>query len=117
MSILDHGNELVRIYPEIETTDEDGNIITKPSDTAIEVKVLLQVQPASGTSARRAEQDNEGFESEMNYRMRMPRSFKQILGAQSRVEWKGQYWAINGDAQIYNGSRRTAHVDYTIRRT
>jgi hypothetical protein len=37
-----------------------------------------------------------------------------ILGAQSQIEWNGKLYSIVGDAKIYNGSRRTAHVDYVM---
>lgn len=120
MSLLDKANEDVLIYPEETWTDSDGNVMTRPSATPIPVKVTLQVATASGTSARRAEQDNEGFETELSYRMRPPRSFTTVLGAQARVEWpvgSGQYWAVIGDAHQYMGSAKTAHIDYTIRRS
>jgi hypothetical protein len=73
----------------------------------------------SGTSARRAEQDNEGFETEKVYRMRFPRSFTKehgTLGAQSQIEWKGKRWALFGDATEYDSSPALARVDYTIKR-
>jgi hypothetical protein len=37
-----------------------------------------------------------------------------VLGAQTQVDWQGNRYAIDGDPRIYNGSRRTAHVDYLI---
>jgi hypothetical protein len=37
-----------------------------------------------------------------------------LLGAQSAVEWNGERYAIDGDPKIYNGSRRTAHLDYVM---
>jgi hypothetical protein len=37
-----------------------------------------------------------------------------VLGAQSQIEWDGKRYSIEGDAMIYNGSRRTAYVDYLI---
>lgn len=116
MSLLDLGNEDIVIYPEVATTDADGNTVTRPSLTGIAAKARLQVQGQSGTSSRRQEQDNEGYESEKVYKMRLPRSFTQILGAQSQIEWKGVRWAVFGDVNRYNGSPRTAHVNYTIKR-
>lgn len=121
MSLLDTGAryEPVTVYPEVMVVDEDGNKFTKPSDTPIEAIARFQVQNQSGTSARRAEQDNEGFESEKHYRMRFPRSFTVehgILGAQSQIVWNGQRWALFGDATVYNSSPALARVDYTIKR-
>lgn len=144
MSLLDTGAkyEPVVVYPEVMAIDEDGNKFTKPATTPtvvgykpdpddpdgdpipiivgpIQAIARFQVQNQSGTSARRAEQDNEGFESEKVYRMRFPRSFTKthgILGAQSKVVWRDQTWAVFGDATVYNGSEATARVDYTVKR-
>lgn len=116
MSLLDRWNETVTVYPEVEWTDEDGNLMTGPSDTGYELKVMIQPLAMSGTSSRRAEQDNEGFETEANYRMRPVRGAA-LIGAQARIDWNGEYWAINGDPVFYNASHRTRHYDYTIRRT
>ncbi|QDP44606.1 head-to-tail stopper [Mycobacterium phage NothingSpecial] len=121
MSLLDTGARYqpVTVYPEEMAIDSDGNKRTRPSKVGIPALARLQVQNQSGTSARRAEQDNEGFESEKVYRMRFPRSFTKehgILGAQSQIEWRGQRWALFGDATIYDSSPALARVDYTIKR-
>lgn len=121
MSLLDTGAryEPVTVFPETMIIDEDGNKFTRPSPTGIETIARFQVQGQSGTSARRAEQDNEGFSSEKVYRMRFPRSFTKehgIIGAQSEVIWRGQRWAVFGDASVYTGSQATERIDYTIKR-
>jgi hypothetical protein len=116
VSLLDSGNEDVVVYLEETTTDMDGNTRTRPSTTGIPAKARIQVQGQSGTSARRSEQDNEGYESEKVYKVRFPRSWPYVLGAQSQIEWRGERWAVFGDVNLYNGSSRTAHVDYTMKR-
>jgi hypothetical protein len=116
MSLLDRGREDIIVYLEETVTDIDGNIRTRPSVTGIPAKATIQIKGQSGTSARRSEQDNEGYESEEVYRMRLPRSFPHLIGAQSQIEWNGQRWAVFGNPQVYNGSPRTAHIDYTIKR-
>lgn len=121
MSLLDTGARYqpVKVYMEEMVVDADGNKFTKPSTTPIDAIARFQVQNQSGTSARRAEQDNEGFESEKVYRMRFPRSFTRehgILGAQSEIEWRDQRWALFGDATIYDSSPALSRVDYTIKR-
>lgn len=117
MSILDWGcTEDVIVYPEEVITDMDGNIRTRASAVGIPAKARLQVQGQSGTSSRRQEQDNEGFESEKVYTIRFPRNFPHVLGAQAEIEWRGQRWAVFGDINRYTSSRRTAHVVYTIKR-
>lgn len=121
MSLLDTGARYqpVLVYPEEMVIDADGNKMTRPSLTPIAAIARLQVANQSGTSARRAEQDNEGFETEKVYRMRFPRSFTRdygILGAQSQIEWRGQRWALFGDATVYDSSPALSRVDYTIKR-
>jgi hypothetical protein len=116
MSLLDRATEDVIVYPEEVVTDIDGNTRTRPSQTGIPAKARIQVQGQSGTSARRQEQDNEGYESEKVYRIRFPRSFPYTLGAQSVIEWRGKRWAVFGDVNYYTNSPRTAHVDYTMKR-
>lgn len=117
MSILDWGcTEDVIVYLEEVVTDVDGNIRTRASSVGIPAKARLQVQGQSGTSSRRQEQDNEGFDSEKVYTLRFPRSFPHILGAQSVVEWNGDRWAVFGDVNRYTASSRTAHHTYTIKR-
>lgn len=121
MSLLDTGARYqpIKVFPEVLKVDSDGNKFTGPSDTPIDAIARLQVANQSGTSARRAEQDNEGFETEKVYRMRFPRSFTKthgILGAQTQIEWKGKRWALFGDATEYDSSPALQRVDYTIKR-
>ena len=121
MSLLDTGAryEPVKVFMEEMVVDADGNKFTKPSAVGIDAIARLQVANQSGTSARRAEQDNEGFETEKVYRMRFPRSFTKeygILGAQSEIEWRGQRWALFGDGTVYESSPALSRVDYTIKR-
>lgn len=117
MSLLDRGQEDIIIYRQIVTTDEDGNIRTKPSTVGTPTKARLQVLGQSGTSSRRQEQDNEGFESERVYTMRLPRSWAYgEVGPQSEILWRGERWAMFGTANRYTNSPATAHLTYTIKR-
>lgn len=121
VSLLDTGARYqdVVVFPETMVIDADGNKFTKPAAVGIPAIARLQVANQSGTSARRAEQDNEGFETEKVYRMRFPRSFTRdhgILGAQSQIEWRGERWALFGDATVYDSSPALSRVDYTIKR-
>lgn len=121
MSLLDTGaryQEII-VYPEELVIDGDGNKKTQPSTVGIPAQARLQVANQSGTSARRAEQDNEGFSTEKVYRLRFPRSFTKehgLLGAQTEIEWRGQRWALFGDATVYESSPALSRVDYTIKR-
>ena len=117
MSLLNRANETIIVYLEETIVDSDGNIMTRPSTTGIPARATIQVLAQSGTSSRRAEQDNEGFESEEVYRLRLGREFTHVVGAQSRIDWLGVSWSIVGEPRRYNGSARTRHLDYIIRRT
>lgn len=124
MSLLDSGPayESCTVYLEEMVVDSDGNKKTRASTIGTPTKARFQVQGQSGTSSRRQEQDVEGFESEKVYTMRFPRSFPYRLGAQSQIEWGTKTdgtparWAVFGDINRYNSSRRTAHNVYIIKR-
>lgn len=118
MSLLDRGNFDVVVYPTEEWIDPDGNKSIRASATGIPARVLIQPLPQSGTSARRAEQDNEGFESEEVYRLRFRRGEHIDLGIRGLVEWQGQTWTVFGFPLMYaTRSYRTTHYDYWIKRT
>jgi hypothetical protein len=118
MSLLDTGTEDVIVFPEEMVVDGDGNKMTRPSATGIPARA--RIQPI-GTPTETAE---GGFNTVSRYSLRFPHSFTKehgiftkehgILGAQSQIEWNGKRYSIFGDAMIYNGSRRTAHVDYVM---
>lgn len=117
MSLLDRGNAVVDYYPEIVLEDRDGNTRTTASKESVPLEVWLAPVGQSGTAARRAEQDNEGFESEKVVRMRMLRKNHHIIiGAQAKIGWDGAIWSVFGDVTPYMGSPRTAHHDYMLRR-
>lgn len=117
MSLLDRGNKDVILYPEEVVKDRDGNTRTRASKVGIPLRVWIAPVGASGTSARRAEQDNEGYETEKQRRMRLRRQDDHIhIGAQSKIEIDGQIWSVFGDVTEYLGSPRTQHKDYMLRR-
>lgn len=117
MSLLDRGNTDVILYPEEVVKDRDGNTRTRASKVGIPLRVWIAPVGASGTSARRSEQDNEGYETEKHRRMRVRRQDDHIhIGAQSQVEIDGQIWSVFGDVTEYLGSPRTYHKDYMLRR-
>lgn len=117
MSLLDRGQEDILIFMEEAVLDEDGNIRTRPSAVGIPTKARLQPLGQSGTSSRRQEQDNEGYETERVYTMRLPRSWPHgEVGTQSRVEWRGEKWALFGPTVRWVGSPMTRHDTYTIKR-
>lgn len=117
MSLLDKGQEDILIFMEEVVLDEDGNTRTRPSAVGTPTKARLQALGQSGTSSRRQEQDNEGYESERVYTLRLPRSWPHgEVGAQSQVEWRGERWALFGPTVRYTNSPMTRHDTYTIKR-
>lgn len=106
MSLLHRGTDQVTVFAEVTKTDSDGNKITTPGTAGVVCRAV--VQPLSST------EDDRGTTSK--YRLRLV-GYSDLLGAHSAVEWNGKRYAIDGDPQIYNGSRRTAHVDYVMVRT
>lgn len=103
MSLLNRGTDQVTVFAETVVTDSDGNTITKPGTVGVLTRAV--VQPLSST------EDADGTTSK--YRLRLI-GYPDLLGAHSAVEWNGKRYALDGEARIYNGSRRTAHVDYVM---
>ena len=118
MSLLTQGRETVVVHHAEQYLDSLGNIMYRASDTDVETITNCAVQLAaqSGTSARRAEQDEEGYDTEDVYRFRPPQTYTREISFGSRVEWDGLMWAVIGNIRKYNGSDITRHHDYTLRR-
>lgn len=114
VSLLDGTNESVLVYLETWNVDTDGNTITKPSVTGIEIRAWIS--PISYRGGGFPESLDGGFISSTRYGLRFPRSFTEVLGAQSQVEWNGNRYSVVGDPVVNNGSPRTRHVHYTIER-
>lgn len=103
MSLLNRSTDWVTVFAEVAKTDSDGNTITKPGTVGVLSRAV--VQPLS---SRERDEDTAS-----RYRLRLI-GYPDLLGAQSAVEWDGKRYAIDGDAKVYNGSRRTAHVEYVM---
>jgi hypothetical protein len=120
MSLLDKATQDVTVYVEEAFEDDLGNTILRASLTGYEAKAEIQPARQSGTSARRTEQDNEGYETEEVYRLRFSREHDRThapLGQAAQIKWQGKRWSVIGLPTPYMGSRRTAHIDYMIRRS
>lgn len=119
MSLLDVGRETVIVHHQESWTSPDGNPMFRASDTDVETitNCAVQIAAQSGTSARRAEQDQEGYDTEDVYRFRPPRSYTRQIGFEAKVEWRGLLWSVIGNSKHFNGSNNTYHNDYTLRRT
>lgn len=130
MSLLDDNDQSVyepcNVYLEEVWTSPDGNVMTRRSTTPTPAMARFDKQGQSGTSARRAEQDDEGFYSEDVYRVRFSRQFDAEygeLGAQAAIGWgvdsKGReaIWPLFGNVARHNRSERTRRKVYVIRRS
>lgn len=114
MSLLHRGTELVTVFAEEVTTDDDGNVKTRPS--AVGVVARAVVQPL-GTPTEGKEESDVGYISESRYRLRLTNWRGGLLGPQSQVEWQGRRYSVHGEPKIFTGSPQTAHIDYEIRRS
>lgn len=119
VTLLDKAQQPVTVYPEETFIDDDGNTILRAAAVGYETHAEIQAARQSGTSARRAEQDNEGYETEQLYRVRFSRKHdreKPMLGPAAELEWRGERWHFVGQPTLYLGSSRTRHIDYQIKR-
>ena len=106
MSLLHRGTETVTVFAKDTFTDADCNTRTRPSSVGVVVRTI--VQPMTSTQHRPwASRPNRspGYGWSDTWVSSVPRhrSIGKAIGN-----------AIDGDPRIYNGSRRTAHVDYVI---
>ena len=106
MSLIDRGTEVVTLFPEETVTDSDGNTMTRPSAVGMVARAV--VQPMTST-----EDASVGLETTSKNRLCLV-GYPGVLGAQSQVDWQGKRYTIDGEPKVYNGSRRTAHIDYLI---
>jgi hypothetical protein len=113
MSLLRNGTETVTVFPEEVITDSDGNIRTRPSAVGVVARAVVQPVTVVGASS---EGQTIGFQTESTYRLRLVNWPGGLLGAQSQIEWQGKRYVIDGEPRQYNGSPRTRHVDYAIKR-
>lgn len=105
VSLLDRGNEVADIYPEVETTDADGNVIKIPANEP--VTITCRIQPVSSAEAAVL-----GQHTTTVYRL-IARDAP--LGAWARVHARGQDWDLAGEPLWSNGSPRTRHVTALLR--
>lgn len=105
MSLLNQRTHTVTVFREVTTTDGDGNTISIPSE--IGVSSGARIQQLSSV------EDNDG-RTTTRYRLRLVGWKGAPLGARSAIEWNGKRYAIDGEPLDYNGSHRTANVEYTM---
>jgi hypothetical protein len=113
VSLLRRGSETVTVYPETTAVDSDGNKVTRAGSVGVVVRA--SVQPISATE----DDTPSGSNTVSRYRLRLAGGWPTgggILGPRAQVEWRGKWYAIEGEARLHTGSPRTAHVTYTMMR-
>lgn len=105
MSLLDNGPDIVDVYPQVASVDDQGNTIYGPSATPVTIQA--RVQPVTSQ-----EVDATGQQVRTIYRL-ITRSAP--LGPWARVVWNEREWDIVGEPRRYNGSPATRHVDCLLR--
>lgn len=127
MSLLDRGTVPCKIYPTVTVTDSDGNTVTRASQTPIETvgRFWPQVQ-SSGSTNPYMEEEKIGFLTEQFYTAQFPRAVEEEFGPfnpMSKVSWgpsgasgRERVWEIFGQPIVYNGSAKTKHTTYMLRR-
>lgn len=109
MSLLDRGNQLVEVFPEIVAADEYGNEIRRPGDPDTDTPVVITAMVSPST----AEEDATlGFQVGTTYRV-LSRDFPG--GANAVVRWDGRLWDVQGEPKRYTSSPRTAHCTTWIK--
>ncbi len=103
MTLLDDdAHDTVTVWPEVASTDVDGNPVRVPSATSVTVR--CRVRPAAATE--------DGTDLDTRYRV-IARDWP--AGAASRVEWGGRLWDVEGEPVRRHGSEQTRHVTVTLR--
>lgn len=105
MSLLDNPRDVIALYPEVEATDDLGNVIRVPSDTP--VMVGGRCQPVSSEESAAAGQSVATV-----YRF-ITRAF--LAGAFARATWRDRDWDVLGEPMRHNGSEATRHVTVLLR--
>ncbi|MGA4948609.1 hypothetical protein [Streptomyces lydicamycinicus] len=105
MSLLDRGPEVVTVYPAVRAADGYGGTQPGPGEPIL---LRARVMPAGSDEAT-----EDGYLTGTTYRV-----YARTLpaGPWSRVEWRGQTWAVVGEVERFGGTRRTAFDVATIRK-
>ncbi|MGJ6125980.1 hypothetical protein QN239_25725 [Mycolicibacterium sp. Y3] len=48
------------------------------------------------------------------YRVRLAGWHGGPLGNKSQIDWQGDRYVLDGEPRVFNGSKRTAHVEYVM---
>jgi len=102
--LIDEPPHTITVYPEVDSTDSDGNPVRVPATTGVPVRVWMQ--PASAAESAAA-----GQAVTTTYKA-FGRSFP--AGPFARVEWDGRSWDVVGDPMRWDGIPDVAHVEVML---
>lgn len=104
MSLLDAPTDELRLYPEIQSTDGDGNPVRRPGPAYVAVSGRMQ-------PLRADEAASLGQQFSTTYRF-VTRGFP--AGAWALARWAGRDWDVVGEPIRRRGSERVAHDEVIL---
>ncbi|MFC6090872.1 hypothetical protein [Saccharothrix lopnurensis] len=108
MSLLDESNARITVYPQVLSTDSDGNPVWVPSIDGVPLEVMVWPLDAAESSALSREPGEA-------YRVRPARGQPVPVGAFAAVMWGGREWDVHGEITPHSRGRATRRVTFVIR--
>ncbi|QMU72142.1 hypothetical protein GXP74_31785 [Streptacidiphilus sp. P02-A3a] len=105
MSLLSRLPDVATVYPTVPVDDGYGGVLP---GAGAPVAVACRIQPAGAV-----EHPEAGYVEDVRYQLIAPAL---PAGPWSRVEWRGEVWAVEGEPQRWPGPRRLAYDVATIKR-
>jgi|GEM_PF-2401002 len=104
--MLDHGPEVMLIYPEVLTHNARGDEVRIPSDTPVSVRVYATAQ----------RQGDAEIAGQVSVKLLYIMTRKAPVGSWARLVFRGEEWDLASPPHFSVGlSRATQHVEFIIR--
>lgn len=107
MRLIDGGPDVVLLYPEVVTQDDDGNDVRTPSATPLAPLSVQLHRMKADDAAALGQQDTELWY--FNTSTDLP------AGAYAKAEARGRTWDVLGAPQRQGRSARTEHTHVVLR--
>lgn len=104
MTLLD-GPDVVELYPDVEDTDRDGNVVRRASDTALPLRGRWEYDTASEAS--------DAGQAVTTLAVLRCRVFPS--GFAGRVEFDGRVWDVVGEPTFHGRGSFVSHVKVQLR--
>jgi hypothetical protein len=112
VSILDRGNAEITVYPEVEVTDEDGNVSRRASEAGVTVEAMVWQYEGEVDTLQPLV---VGQQVTTIYRVRPVRYAELPVGPWSRVEWDGREWDVDGEPNRHRRGVGTRRLTFSMR--